>query len=105
MRRKSLGLVLAGGLGVALMGLPAAGSQWLSGHVPAATAGLQAVGRLPATNRLSLALALPLRNQEQLAGFLRDLYDPASTNYHRYLTPPRQTIRRSSPLPGRIICA
>src|SRR5436305_7932493 len=44
------------------------------------------VGHLPAQQRLSLALSLPLRNQQELELFLQDLYNPDSPTYHRYLT-------------------
>src|SRR5450759_290754 len=39
------------------------GREILSGHVPAAVAGMTPTGRLPATNHLHLAIGLPLRNQ------------------------------------------
>src|ERR1039458_3982418 len=58
----------------------------LSGHVPPVVARLQPVGRLPGTNRLALAIGLPLRNQETLTNLLQQIYDPSSTNYHHYLT-------------------
>ncbi len=45
------------------------------------------MNRLPATNRLNLAIGLPLRNQAALDKLLAEIYDPASTNYHHYLTP------------------
>src|SRR5438477_9266753 len=64
----------------------AAERQVLPGHVSAAIAGLQPVERLAGTNRLDLILGLPLRNQEALTNFLEQLYDPASTNYRRYLS-------------------
>ena len=35
---------------------------------------------------MRLVLVLPLRNQEELDQFLRDLYDPASPSYRHYLT-------------------
>jgi hypothetical protein len=47
---------------------------------------LQPVGRVPAGQRLSLAIGLPLRDKAGLDAFLKALYDPASPNYHRYLT-------------------
>ena len=61
----------------------------LRGHVPPAIARfhLQPLRDLPATNRLNLAIELPLRNQGALDKLLQEIYDPASTNYHRYLTP------------------
>jgi hypothetical protein len=57
------------------------------GNVAAATARLQPVGSLPDSTRLHLAFSLPLRNQPALAGLLQQIYDPASPNFHRYLTP------------------
>ena len=61
--------------------------QLLTGHIPSATARLQAVGRLPGSSRLNLAIGLPLRNQEALTTLLEQLYDPASPQYRHYLTP------------------
>jgi hypothetical protein len=69
----------------------AAGSKSLPGHVPAVVAHLSAIGTLPATNRLDLAIGLPLRHQAELSAFLNRLYDPASLNYHHYLTPAQFT--------------
>ncbi|MGA2606116.1 MAG: choice-of-anchor D domain-containing protein [Terriglobia bacterium] len=51
-----------------------------------APAGARAVGRLPGSGRLSLALTLRLRNQQELQSLLRELYDPASPNYRQFLT-------------------
>lgn len=45
-----------------------------------------AVRPLPRSERMSLAIGLPLRNQEELDGFLKDVSDPASPNFRRYLT-------------------
>ena len=72
-------------------GLHAGQRQVLRGHVPAAAARLQPVGRLPATNRLELAIGLPLRNRAGLTNLLRQLYDPASAGYRQYLTPDQFT--------------
>ena len=71
------------------------GRQSLQGHVPPAIGRqkLQPVNRLPATNRLNLAIGLPLRNQEALNRLLLEIYDPSSTNYHRYLTPEQFTAQ------------
>ena len=73
----------------------AAERQTLRGHVPAAVArlGLQPLGRLPATNRLNLAIGLPLRNTNALTRLLHDLYDPASPQFRRYLTPEQFTAQ------------
>lgn len=38
------------------------------------------------TQRLNLAIGLPLRNQPALADLLQQIYDPASPNYRQYLT-------------------
>jgi Pro-kumamolisin, activation domain/Bacterial surface protein, Ig-like domain/Immunoglobulin I-set domain/Bacterial Ig-like domain (group 3) len=65
----------------------------LSGHVPPVVAGLTPLGPVPSTTQLSLALGLPLRNQEQLQKLLQQLYDPSSTNFHRFLTSPEFTAR------------
>ena len=71
----------------------AAGAQLIQGVVPAAVARLSPVGRLAASERLNLAIGLPLRNQEELNALLKQLYDPASTNYHHYLNPEQFTER------------
>ncbi len=65
----------------------------LSGHVPAVVSRLQAKGLLPATNNLYLAIGLPLRNREALTNLLQQIYDPASSNYHHYLTPEQFTAQ------------
>ena len=65
----------------------AVGRQILRGLVPAVVAGLQPEGRLPATDRLSLAIGLPLRNQQALTQLLQQISDPAHPNYRHYLTP------------------
>lgn len=64
-----------------------AGLQVLRGHVPAAVAGLKPVGQVDASNRMHLAISLPLRDGEGLATLLRQIYDPTSPKYHHYLTP------------------
>ena len=80
------------GLGVALLFGPirsslAAGRQFLHGHIPEAVSHLQPTGRFPGTNRLNLAIGLPLRNQAALDKLLQQIYDPASPNFRQYLTP------------------
>ena len=69
------------------------GRMMLHGHVPAAVAGLVPKGRLSATNHLCLAIGLPLRNEAALNELLRQLYDPHSTNFHKFLAPPEFTAR------------
>ncbi len=77
---------------VALTGR-AAERQTLKGHVPAVVSQLAPEGRLPAGQRLHLAIALPLRNTDALAVLLRQLYDPASPNYRHFLTPAQFTAQ------------
>ena len=69
------------------------GRQFLKGHVQPAVARLhlQPLGRLSATERLNLAIGLPLRNQQALDSLLQQIYDPASPNYRHYLTPEQFT--------------
>jgi xanthomonalisin len=46
---------------------------------------------------LSIALQLPLRNQAELAQLLRDLYDPRSPRFHKYLSVSAFTDRFAPP--------
>ena len=59
----------------------------LPGHIPAALKGIPASGRLAANTNLSLAVGLPLRNEAALDQLLAQLYDPRSTNFHRFIAP------------------
>ena len=65
--------------------------QLLPGHIPKAVTALklQAIGRLPATDSMQLAIGLPLRNQENFHNFLKDLYTPGNANFRKYLTAPQ----------------
>ncbi len=71
----------------------AAGMKQLKDHVAEAWKSLTPSGRLPASSELRLALSLPLRNPEELSAMLVDVYDPASANFHHYLTPEEFTAR------------
>jgi uncharacterized repeat protein (TIGR01451 family) len=66
----------------------AADRQQLNGHVPAVIQrmNLQSISELPGTNRVDLAIGLPLRDSAGLDTLLQQIYDPASPNYHKYLT-------------------
>jgi hypothetical protein len=68
-----------------------AGGQALNGHIPDAVAALKPIGRLAGTNRLDLAIGLPLRNSDRLGRLLQQIYDPASPNFRHYLTPAQFT--------------
>lgn len=65
--------------------------QVLYGHIPLAAKQSFAVGRPDNSKRLHLAIGLPLRNQQELARFLKELSDPSSANYRKYLTPAQFT--------------
>lgn len=66
----------------------AAGSAMakLHGHTPAAVGHLKAEGNMAPGATLNLTIGLPLRNREALSNLLAQVYDPASPNYHHYLT-------------------
>ncbi len=74
---------------------PAAERQVLHGHIPMAVteSHLQPVGQLSGSTNLNLAVGLPLRNKEELNSLLQQIYDPASPQYHHYLTPEQFTER------------
>jgi subtilase family serine protease len=56
-----------------------------TGHVASQTPQIQAFRPLAVSTNLELAITLPLHNQEALNQLLKDLYDPVSPRYHRYL--------------------
>jgi len=64
-------------------------------HVREVTLNGQAplVGRLPATQSMRLGLILPHRNQAGLDAFLKELYDPSSASYRKFLTVEEFTAR------------
>jgi subtilase family serine protease len=70
-------------------------------HVPEAVAGGRArlVGQPPATQRLSLAISLPLRNENGLNALLQQIYDPQSSSYRHYLSV-QEFTERFGPSPG-----
>jgi subtilase family serine protease len=83
---------LAAATCAALFFLPAAtapaAQRTLSGSVPPVLArlALVPVSGLPSTNILNLAISLPVRDQAGLDLLLRQISDPASSNYQKYLT-------------------
>ena len=60
----------------------------LASNLPGAVANGKAtmMGAVGLQQRLNLAIQLPLRNQAELTRLLRDLYDPKSPNFHKYLS-------------------
>src|ERR1039458_3086374 len=87
-RRSLVALVLAGIMPVFAV---AGGMKTLRGHVPAVVAKLPVQGTLAPTNRLNLAIGLPLRDEQGLSNFLEQVSDPASPHYHQYLAPAQFT--------------
>ena len=86
------GTILSAVLGALclLCAVPGWAAPWqvVRGQVPAAVANLSLhpIERLAGTNQIQLAIALPGRNQDALNLLLQALYDPASTNFHQFLT-------------------
>jgi hypothetical protein len=82
---------------LAVVLLPGAASggplQRLHGHVPPVVAGLPATGELPKSQQLRLVIGLPLRNREALEALLKELYDPGSPQYRKFLTPEQFAAR------------
>jgi subtilase family serine protease len=60
----------------------------MTSHVPEAVVSGVAplVGHVSSSQRFSLAISLPLRNQAELDSLLEQLYDPHSPIYHKYLS-------------------
>lgn len=84
------------GLAALITGLApawAAERKALPGHVPAVVRDLAPLGRVDAAQPMRLAISLPWRNPDQLQALLADLYNPASTNFHRYLSTAEFTER------------
>jgi len=49
------------------------------------------VGRLTGEAKMRLAIGLPLHHQQELSDLLKRIYDPASADYGKYLTPEQFT--------------
>jgi subtilase family serine protease len=72
-----------------------AAPRQLTGHVPKEVKelNLKPAGSLLDSDRLTLFIGLPLRNQKELTNLLSQVYNPASTNFHNYLTPEQFTAQ------------
>ena len=95
-RRIGLILLTIGALiSIVTMNTQAQAQSLMTRHVREAVLDGQAlsVGRLPATQSMQLNIVLPLRNQAELDNFLRELSDPSSGMYRRFLTVPEFTER------------
>jgi subtilase family serine protease len=71
-----------------LPGMPQA-AQVLPHRIPDAVGRLhlKPLGRLPDSTPINLVIGLPWRHREALTNLLQELYNPASPNFHHYLTP------------------
>ena len=85
---KKAGALAAACLAVSVAFPAAAAIPTLSAHVPAIVSGhaAQRLGAADPTQRLRLAIALPMHDQAGLDALLRDIYNPASANYKHYLS-------------------
>src|SRR6266852_3447744 len=59
----------------------------LPNHIPSVARGLRTLGKLPGNRILHLTLGLAYRNRDELTKLLKNIYDPASPMYRRYLKP------------------
>jgi len=80
-----LGATASGETAAKLQSLPRRLAMVLSTAAPMA--------HLHASQTLDIALGFPLQNQPSLVGLVQDLYNPASTNFHRFLNPQEFTRR------------
>lgn len=72
--------------------ITAAERKMLKGHVPKDLPALAALGRLEKSQRLNLAIGLPLRNKTNLIKLIAALYDPVNPQYRQYLTPDQFSV-------------
>lgn len=73
--------------------LPVEGRRLAPGHVPAIVKHINSAAPLRRGTPLRLAIGLPLRHTNELDGLLRNICNPASPDYHRYLTVAEFTAR------------
>src|SRR5579859_466236 len=72
---------------------PPQARQQLQSQRPREVAGLTSVGKLPDQTLVDVAIGLSPRNEEARDSLLRDLYDPASPQFRKFLTPSEYTAR------------
>ena len=65
----------------------AAERQYLHHQISVVATNMVPIRHSSRWDNLKLTIGLPLRDQEGLTNLLQQLYDPASINYHRFLTP------------------
>jgi subtilase family serine protease len=67
--------------------------QQLHGQRPREVASLTATGRVPDETPIDVAIVLRLPNEEERDALVRSIYDPASPQFHHFLTPSEYTER------------
>jgi subtilase family serine protease len=89
MNKQTVGL-LAFAISMLLFGSMAQAEQHLTMttrvHQAVVNGQARVVSHLPSTQRLSLAISLPLRNESGLHDLLQQIYDPQSASYRQYLS-------------------
>jgi Pro-kumamolisin, activation domain len=81
-----LAVGLMAGVVMVLSGAPARGQRQTLKTQVAAPAKAKVIGQMAATDRLNVALTLPLRNEGQLDLLLEQRYDRTSPQYRQFLT-------------------
>jgi uncharacterized repeat protein (TIGR03803 family) len=89
-------LYLTLALGLLAPGARAAERQFIHIPLPAAVTNSAPLRRSSRWERLNLTIGLPLRDRPGLTNLLQQVYDPASPNFHHYLTP-KQFADRFAP--------
>ena len=64
-----------------------AGRQQLKGYLASEASNAKAIGRVSPSTRIRLAIGLAMPNDAELQAFIKDVYNPASPNYRKFLTP------------------
>ena len=77
----------------AVGGKHASGLQHMHNTVPAAVSTAKLVGPTLRLQKMDVSFQLPLRNLEALTNTLADIYNPASPNFHHFLSQPEFTER------------
>jgi kumamolisin len=93
--KRGLQVVLCAAMFLTIMETPAQAQSLLTRHVrPAVTSGqAKFLYRLPETQALRIDVVLPLRDPAGLDKFLEEVYDPTSSTFRHFLTPPEFTAR------------
>ncbi|MGA9670717.1 MAG: protease pro-enzyme activation domain-containing protein [Terracidiphilus sp.] len=93
-RRVSLYLLAIAAL-LPLVAIKSQAQSMLTRHVRevARTGEARFVGRLPQSQTMQLDVVLPLSDSAGLESFLKDLYDPSSPSYRRFVTPQQFTAK------------